>query len=166
MTFLHPAQGNQSDQGRSNSPNGNTITITSIYIPGCNPNINLITDIEAIFALGRTSIICEDYNAHHISWGGKFNKPGGNIINNFITNTNTDLLALPTPTRPPPSEQPLSDCQKRASMITLIDGYVKIAQFQKPNADSTLVEMTQKEMRIMKGEKGRMVSEFANIPRV
>ncbi|GFW02620.1 probable RNA-directed DNA polymerase from transposon X-element [Trichonephila clavipes] len=80
------------------SPNGNEITVSSVYISPSNPNTNLINDIETLFALGHSSFLYGDFNAHHISWGGKFNNQRENTLN-LIDNTDMDLLAPHTPNR-------------------------------------------------------------------
>ncbi|GFQ86311.1 putative RNA-directed DNA polymerase from transposon X-element [Trichonephila clavata] len=50
-------------------PDDDPLSIASIYIsPSTNPN-TAINDLEEIFCLGHSSILCGDYNAHHTSWG-------------------------------------------------------------------------------------------------
>ncbi|GFT32205.1 RNA-directed DNA polymerase from mobile element jockey [Trichonephila clavipes] len=49
-------------------PGGDPLVITSLYISPSVSYQHIHTDVEALFRLGSASIICEDFNAHHISW--------------------------------------------------------------------------------------------------
>ncbi|GFW74196.1 RNA-directed DNA polymerase from mobile element jockey [Trichonephila clavipes] len=80
-------------------PGGDPLVITSLYISPCVSYQHIHTDVEAIFSLGNASIICGDFNAHHISWGCQRNDNRGNIIKNLIDSTNTQIVAPTTPTR-------------------------------------------------------------------
>ncbi|GFS92087.1 hypothetical protein TNCV_1190621 [Trichonephila clavipes] len=51
------------------------------------------------FSLGHSSILCGDYNAHHTDWGCISNNQRGLLLKNFTGDTETDILAPPTPTR-------------------------------------------------------------------
>ncbi|GFS85365.1 hypothetical protein TNCV_75911 [Trichonephila clavipes] len=51
------------------------------------------------FSLGHSSILCGDYNAHHTEWGCISNNQRGLLLKNFTGDTDTDILAPPTPTR-------------------------------------------------------------------
>ncbi|GFS80865.1 probable RNA-directed DNA polymerase from transposon X-element [Trichonephila clavipes] len=78
---------------------GDPLVITSLYISPSVSYQHIHTDVEALFRLGGASIICGDFNAHHISWGCQRNDNRGNIIKNLIDNTDTQIVAPTTPTR-------------------------------------------------------------------
>ncbi|GFT57085.1 probable RNA-directed DNA polymerase from transposon X-element [Trichonephila clavipes] len=80
-------------------PGGDPLVITSLYISPSVSYQHIHTDVEALFRLGSASIICGDFNAHHISWGCQRNDNRGNIIKNLIDNTDTQIVAPTTPTR-------------------------------------------------------------------
>ncbi|GFX34251.1 probable RNA-directed DNA polymerase from transposon X-element [Trichonephila clavipes] len=80
-------------------PGGDPLVITSLYISPSVSYQHIHTDVEALFCLGSASIICGDFNAHHISWGCQRNDNRGNIIKNLIDNTDTQIVAPTTPTR-------------------------------------------------------------------
>ncbi|GFW54504.1 probable RNA-directed DNA polymerase from transposon X-element [Trichonephila clavipes] len=80
-------------------PGGDPLVITSLYISPSVSYQHIHTDVEALFRLGGASIICGDFNAHHISWGCQSNDNRGNIIKNLIDNTDTQIVAPTTPTR-------------------------------------------------------------------
>ncbi|GFY31844.1 probable RNA-directed DNA polymerase from transposon BS [Trichonephila clavipes] len=80
-------------------PGGDPLVITSLYISPSVSYQHIHTDVEALFRLGSASIICGDFNAHHISWGCQRNDNRGNIIKNLIDSTDTQIVAPTTPTR-------------------------------------------------------------------
>ncbi|GFU08258.1 probable RNA-directed DNA polymerase from transposon X-element [Trichonephila clavipes] len=80
-------------------PGENPLLIASIYIPPTTSPSACIHDLEKIFALEHSSILCGDYNAHHKHWGCNDNNPSGQLIKNLIDNTDTDIVAPNTPTR-------------------------------------------------------------------
>ncbi|GFT57411.1 probable RNA-directed DNA polymerase from transposon X-element [Trichonephila clavipes] len=80
-------------------PGENPLLIASIYIPPTTSPSACIHDLEKIFALEYSSILCGDYNAHHTHWGCNDNNPRGQLIKNLIDNTDTDIVAPNTPTR-------------------------------------------------------------------
>ncbi|GFU83857.1 probable RNA-directed DNA polymerase from transposon X-element [Trichonephila clavipes] len=80
-------------------PGENPLLIASIYIPPTTSPSACIHDLEKIFALEHSSILCGDYNAHHTHWGCNDNNPRGQLIKNLIDNTDTDIVAPNTPTR-------------------------------------------------------------------
>ncbi|GFW30855.1 hypothetical protein TNCV_2149101 [Trichonephila clavipes] len=47
-------------------PGGDPLVITSLYISPSVSYQHIHTDVEALFSLGGASIICGDFNAHHI----------------------------------------------------------------------------------------------------
>ncbi|GFX60273.1 probable RNA-directed DNA polymerase from transposon X-element [Trichonephila clavipes] len=49
-------------------PGENPLLIASIYIPPTTTPSACIHDLEEIFALEHSSILCGDYNAHHTHW--------------------------------------------------------------------------------------------------
>ncbi|GFX81605.1 putative RNA-directed DNA polymerase from transposon X-element [Trichonephila clavipes] len=68
--------------------------------PHCRAEVvKVMVHLETFFALGRASILCGDFNAPHLTWGGKYNSQRGTLLNYFIDNIDTELLAPPTPTR-------------------------------------------------------------------
>ncbi|GFS50895.1 probable RNA-directed DNA polymerase from transposon X-element [Trichonephila clavipes] len=80
-------------------PGENPLLIASIYIPPTTTPSACIHDLEEIFALEHSSILCGDYNAHHTHWGCYDINPRGQQIKNLIDNTDTDIVAPNTPTR-------------------------------------------------------------------
>ncbi|GFV37005.1 probable RNA-directed DNA polymerase from transposon X-element [Trichonephila clavipes] len=80
-------------------PGENPLLVASIYIPPTTSPSACIHDLEEIFALEQSSILCGDYNAHHTHWGCKDINPRGQLIKNLIDNTDTDIVAPDSPTR-------------------------------------------------------------------
>ncbi|GFW24624.1 probable RNA-directed DNA polymerase from transposon X-element [Trichonephila clavipes] len=80
-------------------PGENPLLVASIYIPPTTSPSACIHDLEEIFALEQSSILCGDYNAHHSHWGCKDINPRGQLIKNLIDNTDTDIVAPDSPTR-------------------------------------------------------------------
>ncbi|GFU66258.1 RNA-directed DNA polymerase from mobile element jockey [Trichonephila clavipes] len=80
-------------------PNDDPLLLASIYIPPTTNPATAISDLEVIFSLGHSSILCGDYNAHHTDWGCISNNQRGLLLRNFTDDTDTDILAPPTPTR-------------------------------------------------------------------
>ncbi|GFV11014.1 probable RNA-directed DNA polymerase from transposon X-element [Trichonephila clavipes] len=80
-------------------PNDDPLLLASIYIPPTANPATAISDLEVIFSLGHSSILCGDYNAHHTDWGCISNNQRGLLLRNFTDDTDTDILAPPTPTR-------------------------------------------------------------------
>ncbi|GFU22670.1 putative RNA-directed DNA polymerase from transposon BS [Trichonephila clavipes] len=61
-------------------------TIVVLTLPGENPLLvasisTCIHDLQEIFALEHSSILCGDYNAHHTLWGCYDINPGVNRLN-------------------------------------------------------------------------------------
>ncbi|GFX14735.1 probable RNA-directed DNA polymerase from transposon X-element [Trichonephila clavipes] len=84
----------------SHPPGENPLLVASIYIPPTTSPSACIHDLEEIFALEQSSILCGDYNAHHSHWGCKDINPRGQLIKNLIDNTDTDIVVAPnSPTR-------------------------------------------------------------------
>ncbi|GFT26313.1 probable RNA-directed DNA polymerase from transposon X-element [Trichonephila clavipes] len=81
------------------TPGENPLLVASIYIPSTTSPSACIHDLEEIFALEQSSILCGDYNAHHTHWGCKDINPRGQLIKNLIDNTDTDIVAPDSPTR-------------------------------------------------------------------
>ncbi|GFW98309.1 RNA-directed DNA polymerase from mobile element jockey [Trichonephila clavipes] len=106
-------------------PRGNPLVITSLYISPCVSYQHIHTDMEVIFSLGNASIICGDFNAHHISWGVQRNDNRGNIIKNFLDSTNTQIIASTTPTRFGYNSASIIDFALTRNMPSGIDRTVK-----------------------------------------
>ncbi|GFX39088.1 probable RNA-directed DNA polymerase from transposon X-element [Trichonephila clavipes] len=79
-------------------PNDDPFLLASIYIPPITNPGTAISDLEVIFSLGHSSILCGDYNAHHTDWDCISNNQRGLLLKNFTDDTDTDILAPPTPT--------------------------------------------------------------------
>ncbi|GFX02155.1 RNA-directed DNA polymerase from mobile element jockey [Trichonephila clavipes] len=71
-------------------PNDDPLLIASIYIPPTTNPATAISDLEDIFSLGYSSILCGDYNAHHTDWGCISNNQRGLLLKNFTDDTDTD----------------------------------------------------------------------------
>ncbi|GFU35118.1 RNA-directed DNA polymerase from mobile element jockey, partial [Trichonephila clavipes] len=93
------ARSGGSNLGCSHTPNDDPLLIASIYIPPTTNPATAISDLEDIFSLGHSSILCGDYNAHHTDWGCISNNQRGLLLKNFTDDPDTDILAPPTPTR-------------------------------------------------------------------
>ncbi|GFS85280.1 putative RNA-directed DNA polymerase from transposon X-element [Trichonephila clavipes] len=61
-------------------PGENPLRIAFIYIPPTPIPTACIHDLEEIFALEHSSILCGDYNAHHTHWGCYDINPRGNRL--------------------------------------------------------------------------------------
>ncbi|GFT22324.1 RNA-directed DNA polymerase from mobile element jockey [Trichonephila clavipes] len=81
------------------TPDQEPFLVASIYAPP-NPNYrNLGADLDGIFKIFKSAFLAGDFNAKHTSWGCNYSDPRGNYILRYITNSNLDLFAPPTPTR-------------------------------------------------------------------
>ncbi|GFU07984.1 probable RNA-directed DNA polymerase from transposon X-element [Trichonephila clavipes] len=80
-------------------PGKNPLLVAFIYIPPTTSPSACIHDLEEIFALEHSSILCGDYNAHHTHWGCNDINPRGQLIKNLIDNTDTDIVAPDSPRR-------------------------------------------------------------------
>ncbi|GFT16204.1 probable RNA-directed DNA polymerase from transposon X-element [Trichonephila clavipes] len=88
------ARSGRSNLGCSHTPERRPTPI-SLYLH----STTAISDLEVIFSLGHSSILCGDYNAPHTDWGCTSNNQRGLLLRNFTDDTDTDILAPPTPTR-------------------------------------------------------------------
>ncbi|GFW76915.1 probable RNA-directed DNA polymerase from transposon X-element [Trichonephila clavipes] len=88
-----------SNLGCSHTPERRSTT-NSLHLPSTIHQLNHSYQRPGrYFSLGHSSVLCGDYNAHHTDWGCVSNNQRGLLIKNFSGDTDTDILAPPTPKR-------------------------------------------------------------------
>jgi hypothetical protein len=68
------------------------VTLICAYNPPQNKKFLIKRELNKLFKMDKSVIMCGDFNAKHLSWNCPVNNRSGNILNNFIINT--DMLLL------------------------------------------------------------------------
>lgn len=75
-----------------------SLTFVSVYMPIGESASDVIHDLRRLLSCDVNTLVAGDFNAHHTSWNCRNNNTYGTNINNFLLNSNADIIFPDSPT--------------------------------------------------------------------